>query len=547
MSSRRTGRPRIMVCSSSPSSSGMTFLLTLDSFPYAWVMVRDFKVGDKSNASFYAGIFISAFAFSESLTGFFWGGFSDRVGRKPVLLVGCAGTMLSLLIVGFSTNFWVALAGRIVGGLLNGNIGVIQTMVGELVTKPEHEPRAYAVMPFVWSIGTIIGPAIGGLTARPVVSMPEIFSPSGVFGKFPFLLPNLICAALLLASIGLGYLFLIETHPDMQPWSTPEDHGTTTLETPLVVTSGATADAGVDLRKDTYGTFNEVNIREEKRWNLNADGSPRAPSITSATSDTIFTRRVVMLIIALGIFTYHSMTYDHLLPIFLQDDPRRHQYATASGPFNVPGGLGLTTQAVGIIMSINGVIALVIQAIVFPLFAAWLGVWKVLIIVTVLHPVEYFIVPYLTALPHHLVYTGIWVCLSIRNFTSILAYPVLLILLKEASPSSSVLGRINGLAASAGAACRTIAPPIAGLLYGIGARQGFTGLAWCGSGVVAIVGAIQVFWVDREKNKTAHVRSVAPCLAPIQPQAPREGDVVRIFVSGIDENQRHDDTATTDV
>ncbi|KAL8980215.1 MAG: hypothetical protein Q9177_005940 [Variospora cf. flavescens] len=515
-------------------------------FPYAWVMVRDFNVGDENNASFFAGIFISAFAFSESLTGMFWGGFSDRVGRKPVLLLGCAGTMLSLLIVGLSTNFWVALAGRVVGGLLNGNIGVIQTMVGELVTKPEHEPRAYAVMPFVWSIGTIIGPAIGGVTARPAVTMPEVFSASGVFGKFPFLLPNLICSALLLVSICMGYFFLIETHPDMQPWSTPEDYENTTAETPLMVTSGAIADAGVDLRQDSYGTFNEVNISEEKRWNVNTDGSPRAPSINSTTSDTIFTRRVVMLIVALGIFTYHSMTYDHLLPIFLQDRPRHHQYDTASGPFHVPGGLGLTTQAVGIIMSINGVIALVIQAIVFPLFAAWFGVWKVLILVTVLHPIEYFIVPYLATLPENLVYTGIWVCLTIRNFTSILAYPVLLILLKEASPSPNVLGKINGLAASAGAACRTIAPPIAGLLYGIGARQGFTGLAWWGSGIVAIVGAIQVLWIDREKNKTAHVRSMAPCLAPIQPEH-REGDVVRIFVTDINENQSHGITLTADV
>ena len=82
-------------------------------------MVREFNVGDKSNASFYAGIFISAFAFSESLTGMFWGAFSDRIGRKPVLLFGCAGTMLSMLIVGFSTNFWVALTGRIAGGLLS--------------------------------------------------------------------------------------------------------------------------------------------------------------------------------------------------------------------------------------------------------------------------------------------------------------------------------------------------------------------------------------------------------------------------------------------
>jgi len=82
-------------------------------------MVKDFHVGDKASASLYAGIFISAFALAESLTGMFWGSLSDRVGRKPVLLSGCFGTMLSLLIVGFSTNFWIALAGRSVGGLLS--------------------------------------------------------------------------------------------------------------------------------------------------------------------------------------------------------------------------------------------------------------------------------------------------------------------------------------------------------------------------------------------------------------------------------------------
>ena len=113
-------------------------------FPYSWVMVKDFNIGDKANASFYAGVLISAFALAESLTGMFWGGVSDRIGRKPVLLLGCAGTLLSLLIVGFAQSFWVALAGRALGGLLNGNIGVIQTMVGELVKKPEHERKYIA-------------------------------------------------------------------------------------------------------------------------------------------------------------------------------------------------------------------------------------------------------------------------------------------------------------------------------------------------------------------------------------------------------------------
>ena len=101
-------------------------------------MVKDFHVDDE-NASFYAGVLISAFSLAEALTGMFWGGLSDRIGRKPVLLSGCIGTMLSLLLVGLAPNFWVALLGRALGGALNGNIGVIQTMVGELVKRPEHE------------------------------------------------------------------------------------------------------------------------------------------------------------------------------------------------------------------------------------------------------------------------------------------------------------------------------------------------------------------------------------------------------------------------
>lgn len=64
---------------------------------------------------------------------------SDRIGRKPVLIMGCFGTVASLLTVGFSTNFWMALCGRALGGALNGNIGVIQTMVAEIVTNPKHE------------------------------------------------------------------------------------------------------------------------------------------------------------------------------------------------------------------------------------------------------------------------------------------------------------------------------------------------------------------------------------------------------------------------
>jgi MFS family permease len=83
-------------------------------------MVKNFGIND---ASFYAGILIASFSLAEAFTSMFWGGLSDRLGRKPILLTGLVGTVLSLLVVGFSTSFTMALCGRILGGALNGNIG----------------------------------------------------------------------------------------------------------------------------------------------------------------------------------------------------------------------------------------------------------------------------------------------------------------------------------------------------------------------------------------------------------------------------------------
>ena len=387
-------------------------------------------------------------------------------------------------------------------------------------------------MPFVWSIGTIIGPSIGGTFANPAVTFPSLFSASGLFGKLPYLLPNLLCAAILLISIVAGYFFLSETHPDMQRWSTQADLDNTSAETPLMATAGAVANSGVDLRGESYGTFNQVDIHEDERWHVNSDGSSRPSSISPSAKEKVFTKRVLMLIVAFGIFAYHSMAYDHLLPIFLQDDQGEKVAALGTSLVDIPGGLGMTTQQVGIIMSINGLIALFIQAIIFPLVTEWLGVWKTFLMVTILHPVAYFIVPYIAILPGKLVSPGIYACLTLRNLFCILAYPILLILIKEACPKPSVLGRINGLAASAGAACRTVAPPLAGLLYGIGAKEGFTGLAWWGSGLVAIIGAVQLFWIEREKNKTATVKSAAPCMMPASSDETKP-EVIHIVVTEV--------------
>lgn len=90
-------------------------------FPYVYYMVLSFDItSDTRKLAVYVGMVTSAFAFAEFSSGVAWGRISDRVGRKPVLIAGLAGTALSMLVFGLAPNLPVALLGRALGGLLNG-------------------------------------------------------------------------------------------------------------------------------------------------------------------------------------------------------------------------------------------------------------------------------------------------------------------------------------------------------------------------------------------------------------------------------------------
>lgn len=88
-------------------------------------MISSFNItSDDRQIAIYAGMVTSAFAFAEFSTGVVWGRLSDKIGRKPVLLSGLAGTGLSMLMFGFAPNLPVALLGRALGGLLNGYVHI---------------------------------------------------------------------------------------------------------------------------------------------------------------------------------------------------------------------------------------------------------------------------------------------------------------------------------------------------------------------------------------------------------------------------------------
>jgi MFS family permease len=110
-------------------------------------MVKDIK--GPENASFYAGLLVSAFAIAEASTAVIWGTLSDRIGRKPIILMGLMGTVVSSLIFGFAKNYWIALFARFLGGPLNGNVAVMQTMVAEIVKNPRHERKWHCSMSLI--------------------------------------------------------------------------------------------------------------------------------------------------------------------------------------------------------------------------------------------------------------------------------------------------------------------------------------------------------------------------------------------------------------
>ncbi|KAJ6122703.1 MFS transporter [Penicillium capsulatum] len=161
----------------------------------------------------WVGIANAASAISQATTAVPWGWASDYVGRKPIIIVCLTSTMIASIMLGMSRTLAMVVATRALTGLVNGNIGIIRTMVAEIVPERELQPRAFSIMPLVWTIGSIFGPSFGGALARPVEKYPDLFGHSAFLRKYPFALPNLAAAGFFVVGITVAVLFLKVLQP----------------------------------------------------------------------------------------------------------------------------------------------------------------------------------------------------------------------------------------------------------------------------------------------------------------------------------------------
>lgn len=156
----------------------------------------------------YAGWTAAMFSISQFTTAVPWGNLSDRVGRKPIILTCLSVALVTCLLLGMSTSLPMLLAVQGARGAFNGNVGIIRTVIAELVPWAELQPRAFSLSPLVWTLGSVIGPMVGGTLAQPAIKYPQLFRNDSIWAKYPFALPNAVIALFFVNSLVVGSLFL---------------------------------------------------------------------------------------------------------------------------------------------------------------------------------------------------------------------------------------------------------------------------------------------------------------------------------------------------
>jgi len=118
------------------------------------------------------GLLVASYAVMRLICGPIWGGLSDRVGRKPILMVGALGYGLAMVAFGLATHLWMMLAARILSGVLSSATSpTAMAYVGDS-TSEEERGRGMRMLGAAAGVGTILGPAVGGLLAQRSLSAP---------------------------------------------------------------------------------------------------------------------------------------------------------------------------------------------------------------------------------------------------------------------------------------------------------------------------------------------------------------------------------------
>lgn len=152
------------------------------------------------------GALVSTYAVCQLIAGPILGQLSDRIGRRPLLLVSQAGTLIGFLILAFSNQIWMLFLSRAIDGATAGNLTIAQAYISD-VTKPENRAKSFAIIGIAFGFGFLVGPAIAAALSR-----------------FGFVAPIYVGCALSLTSI-LCTFFLLPRREAVHEYNEAEDAG----------------------------------------------------------------------------------------------------------------------------------------------------------------------------------------------------------------------------------------------------------------------------------------------------------------------------------
>jgi len=188
--------------------SGMGFGLILPGFPF---------VAEKLGVPHWAGpMMLGLYAIGQFIATPFWGRYSDRFGRRPMLLGSIAGGMVGHLICAFAPNPYILGSGRLLTGLMGGNVAVAMAYAAD-ISPPDQRAKTLGRVGAALSLGFIIGPVVGGLLGGADAASATL------------LWPGLAAASVCLMALCGAFFFLRESLPPEKRAGANQDSDPATL------------------------------------------------------------------------------------------------------------------------------------------------------------------------------------------------------------------------------------------------------------------------------------------------------------------------------
>ncbi len=159
---------------------------------------------------FVVGLLLASYSATQFVFAPILGRLSDERGRRPILLLSLAGSVIAWTLFGLAQALWVLFLARLIAGAMGGNIAAAQAYIADVTTE-ENRAKGLGLIGAAFGLGFVFGPAIGGLVSSPAaLGLARAILP-GVVPVSQFTIPSFTAAAITAVNLVAAYWLLPET------------------------------------------------------------------------------------------------------------------------------------------------------------------------------------------------------------------------------------------------------------------------------------------------------------------------------------------------